>query len=138
MKTICAVLLVLTPVLGALGAACDHAGDQPTSTPMTTSGVLAARPVSPQDVEVITKERCDREERCSNVGVDRKYSTREVCVEQIRSDNMNSLTNANCPYGIDSAKLQTCLADIRGEACNAPFDTIGRLAACRQGALCPR
>jgi hypothetical protein len=134
MKTTLAVLLVLVP---ALGAGCDHETNPPPSAPMTTSGALAAKPVSDHDIEVIAKERCDREDRCSNIGVDRKYATREVCVGQTRSDNMNALTNAACPYGIDSAKLQACLTSIREEHCNNPFDTLSRYTACTQSALCP-
>jgi hypothetical protein len=133
MKTTLAALLVLTPILSA---ACDH-DRPPPATPMTSSGVLAAEPVSVHDVEVITKERCDREERCTNIGVDRKYATRDVCIQDIRSDNMNTLTNAACPYGIDSKQLQACLANIREERCNNPFDKLSRYSACKQSALCP-
>ena len=135
MKTIRALFLM---TVTGLGAACDHDSSPPPSAPMTTAGVLAAQPVSTRDVAVITKERCDREERCANIGANRKYSTREVCSAQISSDNMNTLTNAACPYGIDSTKLEACLASIREEGCNNPFETLDRYAACRQGALCPR
>ncbi|MGO8992004.1 MAG: DUF6184 family natural product biosynthesis lipoprotein [Polyangiaceae bacterium] len=135
MKTTLAVLLVLVP---ALSAACDHDSNPPASAPLTTSGVVAAQPVSDHDVEVISKERCDREDRCSNIGVNRKYATREVCVEQTRADNLNALTNAACPYGIDPARLQMCLSSIRDEHCNNPFDTLSRYTACTKTTLCPR
>jgi hypothetical protein len=136
MKTTLALFLVLAPVLSV---ACDHDSTPPPAAPtMTTSGTLAAKPVSPHDVEVITKERCDREERCENIGVGRKYATRDVCTEQVRSDNMNTLTNAACPYGIDASKLQSCLTTIREERCNNPFDTLSRYGSCTQSALCPR
>jgi hypothetical protein len=122
----------------ALVLGCAHDNDRPASMPMTTSGALAAQPVSMPDVEAIAKERCDREARCANIGVERKYATREVCMEQVRSDNMNALTNASCPYGIDADKLRACLTEVRGERCGHPFDTLGRFNACQRQALCPR
>ena len=126
-------IIAFIVVTTTLAAACDS----PPPAPVTPSGAAAAQPVSVHDVALITKERCEREERCTNVGVGRRYATREVCDEQIRSDNMNNLTNAACPYGINAANLQTCLADIRAEACGNPFDSLNRYIHCTVNALCP-
>lgn len=134
MKSILAALLVLVP---SPNAACDFENNVPAYAPTTTSGVIAAGPVNAHDVEVVASERCDREERCDNIGANRKYVTREVCVEQIRHDNLNTLTKAGCPQGVDPAKLQTCLADIREDRCNNPFDTLSRYTACTRSVLCP-
>ncbi len=131
---------LFSAVVGAsFAAACDHEASAPPATAaMTSSGIVAAQPVSSPAGENITRARCDREDRCANIGAGRKYATREVCTEQIRSDNMNALTNGACPAGIDPGHLQTCIDDARGERCDHPFDTLDRIASCRRQYLCPR
>jgi hypothetical protein len=134
MKSTLAVLLVLVP---ALSTACGHESNVPAYAPATTSGVVAAVSVSAHDVEIVAKERCDREERCSNVGADRKYATRAACVERIRDDSLRTFTNAACPQGVDSSRLQACLAELRQERCDGPFDTLSRNTTCTRSVLCP-
>jgi hypothetical protein len=134
MKTTLAVLLVLVP---PLTAACDRDAYPPVSAPMTTSGVLAAGPVSARDVDALTEERCDLEDRCANIGVGGDYATLEDCVEQVGSDNASALTDAACPGGIDPGRLQTCLVDIHREHCDDLFGTLRSYTACTQSVLCP-
>jgi hypothetical protein len=126
--------------LGAfLFVACNHndAVDQPVTTGGVYSTPSAAAPVSPRAADEIAAARCDREQSCNNVGADRKYSTHDVCVAQLRAENQNDLTNASCPNGISSRAVEKCLADIRGEQCDHPLDTLERLRACARSSLCP-
>ncbi len=58
-------------------------------------------------------------------------------MEKLHADNENDLTNANCPNGISRPALDKCLADIRGERCDHPLDTLSRLNSCAKATLCP-
>jgi hypothetical protein len=123
-----------------LAVACNHndAVDQPTTTGGAyNSPSSPAAPVSERAADEIASARCDREVTCNNVGVSRKYSTREVCVAQLRAENQNDMTNASCPNGISRPALDKCLADVRAEQCNHPLDTLERLHACMRSTLCP-
>jgi Family of unknown function (DUF6184) len=124
----------------SLVAACDHndAVGEPTTTGATyNSPGSPAAPVSPRAADEIAGARCDREQTCNNIGVTRKYSTHEVCVAQLRAENENSLTNASCPNGLSRSALTKCVADIRGEQCDHPLDTLERLNSCSKSSLCP-
>ena len=79
--------------------------------------------------------RCDRENKCGNIGNARKYGTRDECIAKLEA-SYSDLRPEECPSGIDRAKLDTCLDSIRSEDCNSPLDSLQRLAACRSGALC--
>ena len=84
----------------------------------------------------IADARCDREQRCENVGDGKKYASDEVCENQIRGDWANDLNAYECPNGIVDAELDECLAAIRAEECNSPFDTLSRVTACTAGQIC--
>jgi hypothetical protein len=120
--------------------ACAHDNDvgQPATTGATFSSNASspAAPVSMHAAEEIAATRCDREQTCNNVGVDRKYATRDVCVGKLRAENENDFTNASCPNGISRARLDKCLADIRGERCDHPLDTLERIDSCSRGSIC--
>jgi hypothetical protein len=116
--------------------ACAH--DGAVDQPATTSGSYpaAAAPVSTHAIDEIVTARCDREQTCNNVGSGHTYATRDVCVGKLRADNQNDLTNASCPNGISRPGLDKCLADIRGERCDHPLDTLARLNSCARGSIC--
>ena len=135
MKTTPAVLFA---VASAVLTACDHAGDAAPSALAIPFTALGAVPLSAHPIEAIAMERCDREERCDNIGnEDSDYSTREACVAQIGSDTLKVFTDSSCPNGIDLARFQACLSAIHEEDCDDPFDTLSRDIACAQGVLCP-
>jgi hypothetical protein len=86
--------------------------------------------------ESITEARCAREQRCENIGPDKKYSSFADCSARIRNDWKDELNTRECPGGIDQKELDECLAAVRAEDCNSPFDTLGRLAECTAGPIC--
>ncbi|WP_437621785.1 DUF6184 family natural product biosynthesis lipoprotein [Sorangium sp. So ce1151] len=87
-------------------------------------------------VDSIVQARCDREARCNNVGQGREYSSADACSNNIRSEWRDELTFGECPGGIDAKELNECLEGIRNEGCGNPFDTLGRVVACRSSDLC--
>ncbi len=119
-----------------LAAGCDRKVDVQATTHVTSAPASAA-PVNPASVETLARTRCDREQRCDNVGNGKRYENADACLDDFRGKGNNELTTAACPQGIDAAKLQTCLDEIRTERCDNPLDTVGRITACRTAALCP-
>jgi hypothetical protein len=86
--------------------------------------------------ESITEARCAREQRCENIGADKKYSSFADCSARIRDDWKDELNARDCPGGVDQKELDECLAAIRNEDCNSPFDTLGRLGECMVAPIC--
>ena len=87
-------------------------------------------------VSAITAARCDREQRCDQVGIDKKYESRDACVRQVQGDWQRELSTMECPKGIVQAKLDECLDQIRTEGCANPIEALSRMASCRQLEVC--
>lgn len=87
-------------------------------------------------IDRIVAARCQRAAACNDIGADREYASRDVCMREIRTSMRDDLKASECPGGIDAKELNECLTEIRNENCNNPLDTIGRLAACRTSDLC--
>lgn len=87
-------------------------------------------------VDRLAEARCDQEQGCKNIGASAKYVSRAVCMDQLRGSIANDLNTYNCPGGLDSAGVDRCMAAIKSEECNHPFDTLTRYDKCRTGALC--
>lgn len=88
-------------------------------------------------VRRIAEARCDRAQACNDVGSGHKYADRDACVRDMSRDARKTLDDEACEKkGIDERRLNECIKDIRNEACDNPFDSIERAAACRRGELC--
>jgi hypothetical protein len=94
--------------------------------PGGTSGAVAA----------ITSARCEREQRCGNVGSGEEFATSSDCIASVRSDWQEDLNAYECEDGVDQTELSECVQEIRNEDCANPFDTIGRVVACRASDIC--
>jgi hypothetical protein len=101
----------------------------------TVTGATAAV-TNETAIERIVAARCAREASCDKIGGDKRFSSREVCTQKVRTDMRDDLKSSECPRGIDGKELQECLEEIRTESCNNPIDTLSRLAACRTSDLC--
>jgi hypothetical protein len=98
-------------------------------------GMAPASRVLPA-AESIADARCLREQRCNNIGADRKYSSLNDCATRVRNDWKDDLNTRECPAGVDQKELNECLTEIRNEDCNNPFDSLGRIAACTAAQIC--
>ena len=76
-------------------------------------------------------------QRAMRSGGNRAYPTMEVCMDKNRSDAADDLRAANCPRGVDSPRLESCLAEINAESCTGIGSGFNRSMACTKGALCP-
>ncbi len=87
-------------------------------------------------LDQIVNARCDREMKCGNIGADKKFSDRNACVTEVKKDFSDDINADDCPAGVDKKELSECLTEARNEDCANPFDTIGRVAACRTSDIC--
>jgi len=111
----------------------ERMGEQPYGHATVTGASVITNTSA---VEHIVAARCERESSCRNVGPDKNYASSSACIEKLQADMRQDLNAQDCPQGVSQKELGECLTAIRGEACNNPIDTIGRLAACRTSDLC--
>jgi hypothetical protein len=109
-------------------AGCKHKGDGPE--------VQSPRGESATAVRSIAEARCDREEKCGNIGDGQSYASRDACGDSVRGDWSDELNAYECPHGIVDTALEQCLTAIRNEECGAPFDTLQRITACASSDIC--
>ncbi len=132
MKIRTTAVLAVAALAAALFA-CEKSSDRGATTTTTTT----AASMNADAVQQIAAARCDRELSCNNVGTGRKYVTRDSCIDELHGSVQSDLRGDQCGR-VDRAQLDKCLADIRGERCDHPLDTIARLSACRTGTLCTK
>ena len=139
-----AILVSTVSVLGAgIGtSACHRHGAQRDSTHASAEseghdGTLRGPAGETRSAaRHIASARCEREQRCDNIGNDKKFATEDVCVDKIRSEWANDLNAYECPNGVVQKELDECLTAIRAEECSSPFDTLSRISECRAGQIC--
>ncbi len=120
--------------------ACNKENDRPAAQadgtpvvdpkPVTASGQTASASSS------IAEARCAREQRCENVGDNKKFSSSGDCMDRIRADWKDDLNARECPNGVKRLELDECLSAIRAEDCGAPLDTLARVTECTAGQIC--
>ena len=108
----------------------DEHGDERKS-PELGSGISTSHAV-----HAIAKARCEREQRCGNIGGDKTYASTGACEDKIKADWAGDLNKYECPKGIVKAELDQCLTEVRGEECSHPFDTLSRLVQCNSSDIC--
>jgi hypothetical protein len=113
-------------------------GGQSQVAPTVGQATTTAARMADSATASIATARCDREELCDNVGVGKKYATRDACVMALRERGRNDLKATDCPSGVDMPALDKCLSEIRGERCGNALDSVTRLVTCRTAALCSK
>ena len=127
--------------MGLALLACDAKGSGPSATgapEMQAGGTDVQKNVDAAVVNRLATARCDQEEGCKNIGSGAKYDSVEVCRDTLRGSIGNDLNTYGCPRGLDVDAVELCIAAIRSEECNHPFDTLTRFDKCRTGMLCSR
>jgi hypothetical protein len=107
---------------------CKHRADGPD--------VRSPRGENVSAVRNIADARCEREQKCGNIGDGQSYSSADACGDAVRSEWSEDLNAYECPNGIVDSALEQCLVAIRNEECGAPFDTLQRITACSAGDIC--
>lgn len=90
-------------------------------------------------IEAIASARCEREQRCNNIGASAEYQNQEHCMSVARTDATDSLDDEDCRRGIKPGDLSECLSDLRSRACSSvggAFDSLSGMLSCRAAELC--
>ena len=112
------------------------AGPDATTTVVGVSLTTIVQTGHPSVVEGLARARCEREQRCNNIGFEKSYSTLDACLTKIATDWRDELNRYECPGGFEQKELDECMREIRSEDCSRPFDTLERIVACRSGDIC--
>jgi hypothetical protein len=126
-KSASAVFSLALFALGCGGAATP----EPVLSPASSTSITVDRSLS-----LLTSTRCDRERVCGNVGPEQRYADRSECVKRLDERGYEELGYDECLLGIDRARLERCLAQIRSDSCESRLDNAGKFAACRSRAVC--
>jgi hypothetical protein len=121
--------------LGLIAASCGR-GDR---APLTPAAGVAPRISAADAAEEIAQARCNREQRCNNIGADAEFQSREHCLNVIRPDTSHMLAQKPCEYGVSRNELSKCMNDIASERCSGVarvFDRLERFISCRADSLC--
>jgi hypothetical protein len=116
--------------------ACNRSNDAEPMAPASRPIVETPRSVTASAAESIAQSRCEREQRCDNIGGDKKFSSMDDCMARVRTEWKDDLNARECPNGINRPELDECLSEIRSEECSSPLDTLERVAACTAGQIC--
>lgn len=92
--------------------------------------------ITAQAVAELSGARCAREARCGNVGADKDYTSQAQCETKMTASMKDELNAYECPNGIVSKQFTECLTAIRNEECGSPLNTLERVMACRESAIC--
>ena len=126
--------------LGPLGPSSMQEASRPNPerTPSDGPASPTRGAVNESAVSAITVARCDREERCDNVGNGKKYSSKSDCMTKTRADWRDDLNARKCPQRIVSSQLASCVDQIKSESCGNPVEKLESVLACRTVDLCKR
>ena len=123
-------------VSGALLACSSEHQSQKANSPADAIKDTSAGVQTRSAAESIAESRCEREQRCDNIGDNKKYSSSSDCLSSIRADWKDDLNARECPDGVQQSQLDECLGKIRAEDCGSPFDTLSRVTECTSGQIC--
>lgn len=110
-------------------AGCGHR-EQPEPL-VPASGTARAIDMTVDD---IATARCNHEQRCDQVGGDKRYSDRQHCMNTMRSETRADLNK--CTTGIDEKDVRECLDEIDKEECTGAFHGLQEYKQCKLDDLC--
>lgn len=140
------VIAAFAAALG-VGVACNRApaNDRPmaneledkSGAPTTVTGAEIGAMSADSAVDRIVAARCARETVCEKTtGNQNGVTDPTICKQRLNERVGMDLRPNDCPRGVDSAALATCLQSISDESCTNPAETMQRLANCRTRELC--
>lgn len=124
--------LLATSLAIVVAAGCHKARHQPTSygggpnLQMNVDGGIAR----------LASAKCDRQQRCNNVGPGEAYESRAQCEVVMRGKLTDDIHYRDCRGGIDDENLEECVDALREESCVNVFEKVSSHAKCRVSKLC--
>jgi hypothetical protein len=143
--------LVIATVACNKNAPADRASETTTTTSNTTmSNAAYAAPATSVDTSAaapgdpryqmatarIAGVRCQRQVTCEQNGTAKRFTSEDDCARGESRRTQDELRPADCPAGIDTTKLQSCLMELSQQDCSAIVGSLQTVAACNTAALC--
>lgn len=85
-------------------------------------------------IDALATAQCNHEQTCGRIGPEEKYSSREHCMNQKKSDLRRDLTD--CKKKIDDNDVRQCIGAIEGQGCSNVIDELESFMACKTDDLC--
>ncbi len=105
-------------------------------TTMSTSAAAQGDPRYQMATARIAGVRCQRQVTCEQSGTAKRFTSDDDCARGESLRTQEELRPADCPAGIDTTKLQTCLMELSQQDCSAIVGSLQTVAACNTAALC--
>jgi hypothetical protein len=105
----------------------------------TTTG--AGEPVG-DNVQFVTATariagaRCDRSIVCDQVGMNKRFETRDACAQGETNRTRNDLRAAECANGVEEKRLRSCLDALSKQDCAKLMSSVDAMDECKTAALC--
>ena len=115
------------------------ASQEPTSESTWGSGSSETQLMSADAIaaaDKIVAARCDRETLCRNIGLGKKYETRDGCDIAVHQETALSLNGEVCKKGVESSQLASCVSELKQENCASQLRALEQLSSCRRAVLC--
>ena len=84
----------------------------------------------------IVTAKCEREQRCGNLGAGKTHASMDACVKTTRQQWGGELGAFQCPGGVDQGELEDCLSSIRDQDCGKAITQLSTLDECRATNVC--
>ena len=115
------------------------AGQEPMSESTWGSDSSETQLMSPEAIaaaDMIVAARCDRETLCRNIGLGKKYETRDGCEIAVHQETALALNGEACKKGVESSQLASCVSELKQENCASQLRALEQLSSCRRAVLC--
>ena len=84
----------------------------------------------------IITARCEREQRCGNLGAGKTHASMDACVKASRTQWSGELGAFQCPGRVDQDALEECLSSIRDRSCGEAIQSLSAISDCRATNVC--
>lgn len=120
---------------GGLTASCSMSDDVPAASPE-----LEARTTAAEAANRVAAARCEREQKCENIGPEKRHASVEQCLSSVHEGMDRELGgDEDCKKGVLMSDLEQCLSETREQDCSGPaeaINAIGRAKQCSSSDLC--
>ena len=111
-------------------AGCEHRD----ASAVALTPAAGTTPSAERAAENLTRARCDRAERCGEVGPGAQFTSREHCLDTLWRESVAQATS--CRAGIDQQAIEGCLTEIDAHGCDDAMGGFNQYAACKVEDLC--
>lgn len=129
-----------TPGTTSTTSAALTTGALTTNAATPTASAPPTPPTPPMSVATavmrVTTEHCDRAVTCKHVGTGRVFGDRDECVNAVGHDVVATLSEEECPSGVEASRLAACVSEVQASPCDGGATPISLPPSCARDRLC--